>query len=422
MGPVCHAVVVYNASDVFELILAVVVMLLLSAVSSGSEAALFAVPYGQVLSFDEEGRRGAGSLKRIKDRMARPIMAIVVANNMANIVGSILVGAMAAELLSSRYLGLFSAGLTLLVIVYSEIIPKTLGEKYAGTIALMVAPPILTMSWVLTPVLAVIELLVRPVAGSPSARGTSEEEIRALTQFGGTSGVIEADEQQLIQRVFRLNDIQARDIMTPIARADVLDGGLPLEELRHELAELTHSRLPVYEKSIDQIKGVVHIRDLLQALADSRTDLTATALANEAEFIPAVMAGDDLLEHFRDTRNHLACVVDEHGTVLGVVTLEDVLEELVGEIEDETDVVLAELKKVAADTVVCQPAVTTGRINEALGTSLPSGTLSELLIEVAQRIPQAGEVVAVGEVDVEVLQATPRVVERVRVVLRASTS
>jgi len=176
-----------------ELALSVFVLLVSSALASGTEVALFSVPYGQVLHAVSEKRRGASALKGIKDSMARPIMAIVIVNNVSNIVGTIIVGALAARVFDSTWLGLFSAALTFMVIVFAEIIPKTVGERFAPAIAMNMAVPVLYATRIMLPLIWIIELLTRPFAGKDSGQVTSEAEIRALTQLGQQTGAIEAD-------------------------------------------------------------------------------------------------------------------------------------------------------------------------------------------------------------------------------------
>ena len=204
------------------LVLTVLAVLAASALASGTEAALFAVGYPQVLAAVERRRRGSLALRKLQEDLTRPIMAIVIWNNVANIGGSILVGGMAAEQLGSRWLGAFSALLTFLVILFSEIIPKTLGERHALTVGLWVARPVQLLTRSLMPIIALVELLVRPLAPA-KVRSTSEAEIRALTRQGGREGTIEQDESELIQRVFRMNDMTAGMIMTPLAQVDALE-------------------------------------------------------------------------------------------------------------------------------------------------------------------------------------------------------
>jgi CBS domain containing-hemolysin-like protein len=388
-----------------QLVLAVLILLTLSALASGAEVALFAVPYSQVLTAHEEGRRGSHALKRVKEQMARPIMAIVVWNNVSNIVGAI-----GAGVFGDKWLGVFSAVLTMMVILFAEITPKTLGERYAERIALLVAPPVLVLSRLMTPLLWCIEQFVRPFVKDGATLSTSEEEIQALTRLGRQTGVIEADESELIQRVFRLNDVTAGDILTPTPQLDALDCELNLAEAREQVLKVTHTRLPIYKPdNPGEIIGVVNVRDLLAELAQGRDTQLVTELASEPSFVPETMVGDDLLRHFQATKQHLAVVVNGMGTVLGVVTLEDVIEELVGEIIDETDVERVRIQRISPEAVRVQAMTDIREINRILGSQIPDeGRIGERVIEELGRIPAEGESFPMDGLHCTVEDATPR--------------
>ncbi|MEL6345518.1 MAG: hemolysin family protein [Myxococcota bacterium] len=399
-----------------ELAISILLLLIASALASGTEVALFSVPYGQVLSSVSQNVRGAAALKRIKDDMARPIMAIVIVNNISNIIGSIVVGALAARLLDSTWMGAFSAGLTFLVIVFAEIIPKTIGERFSTTIALTMALPVTFMTRLMFPLIWIIELITRPFSANSIGVVTSEEEITALTRLGQATGAIEADESELIQRVFRLNDVTAWDIMTPLSQVDALDARRTLGEVRTELMTLTHTRLPVHSGSLDKVVGVVHLRDMLQALSNDHEQMTVRALAKDATFIPETAAGDDLLRHFQRTKQHLAIVVDAFGTVLGILTLEDVLEELVGEIHDETDIETEPIKRLSKTEIIVDAATDVKRINRALKVqTFSEGRIGENIISHLGHIPSVGEVIQFDELTLTIDEATPRAVKKVRV-------
>jgi CBS domain containing-hemolysin-like protein len=392
-------------------------LLVVSFCASCSEAALFAVSYSKVAAAADQGRTGASSLLEVKDRMARPIMTLVILNNFGNVLGSMLVGAMADDILGSQLLGVFSAVLTFLIIVFGEILPKTIGERYADPLAFWLARPILVASVLFMPGIWLIETLTRPITGGRDTSPTSEEEIRTLSRLGEQAGVIDQVEHQIINRAFRLNDVTARELMTPYAKADTLDGKRTVTESKEFLKE-AHSRIPVWEDNIDNIVGVVHQRDLLQALVDGSGAETVSSLVGDPLFVPFTMTGDDLLRHFQTTKQHLAIVVNEGGTVLGLVTLEDVLEELVGEIADETDVVPQELvEKLEDGRIMASAGADTELLNLALGVELPSGRIGELLIEHLGRIPSVGERIVIEGVVFTIVKATPRLVEQVAVEL-----
>jgi putative hemolysin len=219
----------------------------------------------------------------------------------------------------------------------------------------------------------------------------------------------------MIQRVFRLNDVSAFNIMTPVARVDALHADSTLGEIRHELMTVTHTRLPVHDGSLNNVIGVVHLRDMLRALAEDKDHLTVGSLAKAASFIPESATGDDLIRHFQRAKQHLAMVVDSYGTVLGVLTLEDALEELVGEIVDESDVEPEKIKRLSTTEIIADATAEVKKINRALKTKIPEdGRIGEHIIFELGRIPVVGEVIELNDVTITIDEASPRMVKRVR--------
>lgn len=322
-----------------ELLIAIAVVVFGSAFWSGSEAALFSISVVKVRQLAQDQVPGAQALLRIKENMSRPISTIVIMNNIFNIVGSIFVGIIAGSFLDDQGVGVVSGVLTLLVIIFAEIIPKTLGERYAERIALSIARLITFLTLVMSPLIWLIEHVVRPITGDKPRLTTNEAEIQLLAQIGRQEGTIERDEALLIERVFRLNDATAASLMTPRINITYLHGEQTLGDAQERIVESQHTRMLVIDKSVDDVVGIVRKDELLAAIV--RGDLTQNVadLAHPARFIPEMVRADSLLEIFRATREHLAVVVDEFGGVSGVVTLEDVVEVLTGEILDETDTV-----------------------------------------------------------------------------------
>jgi CBS domain containing-hemolysin-like protein len=308
-----------------------------SALCSGSETALLSVPILRARQLAEGGGKRARALLAIEEEIARPISAIVVLNNVFNIVGSIFVGNVAARVFGDAWVGVVSGVLTFLVILLSEILPKTLGERYAEQVALWIALPVRAITTALTPLVVVFETLMRPVTGGDRPPPTNEAEIRLLARIGRVEGIIEEDEADMIQRVFQLNDRSAQDLMTPRTAVTWLEANRPIAEAREDILASEHSRIVVADGHLDHVVGVALKHDLLAALLDDAAGTTVGLRARPAHVVPWLVRADDLLERFRRQREHLMIVADEHGGVMGVVTLEDVIEVLTGEIVDETD-------------------------------------------------------------------------------------
>jgi len=318
------------------LIVSVLVVLIGSGLCSGTETALLSVPEIRVRQLADEGGRSARALLGIKQRIARPISAIVVLNNIFNIVGSIAVGTIAAEVFGDRWVGVVSAVLTFLVILLAEIMPKTLGERYAEKASVAVAIPVRWLTTLMTPLVVLFEVLMRPLTKGERSPSVSEAEIRILARIGLSEGVIEDDELEMIHRVFQLNDRTARDLMTPRTAVTWLDADRSLADAHAEILASPHSRIVVAPGDLDHAEGVAHKHDLLAGLLDDR-QATIGSYERPVTAVPWIARADDLLQQFLQQRDHLALVIDEYGGFIGVITLEDVIEVLTGPIVDETD-------------------------------------------------------------------------------------
>lgn len=375
------------------LLLVCLAVLALSAMASGTEAALFSVPYSRVRAWVGAKRPGSRALLRLKEDMTRSIGTVVIVNNIANIVGSALVGAIAADIFSSAALGVFFAGFTLAIIVVSELIPKTLGEHYADAVATAMAPVVLGLTAVFRPVLWLIDLLVRPFRGGAAMRAkVSEDEIKIMALLGHEAGSIERAESRLIHRVFRLNDITADDMMTPADRVESIPGDVPLGAQMQRILDLRHSRIPVYDDEPDRILGIALSRDLIAAAARDEFQATPTDFLQEALRVRNDVPADDLLPLFQRMGQHLAVVEGHDGRMVGVVTLEDVLEELVGEIVDEKDVQPVTIKRVSKTEILVDEGTDVARVNHFFNVAIPSeGTIGDYVTEKLGRAPKEGE-------------------------------
>jgi CBS domain containing-hemolysin-like protein len=244
---------------------------------------------------------------------------------------------MAIKVLEAKWLGLVSGILTFLIIVFGEIMPKTIGQRYAEPISLFAAIPVKFLTIILTPLVWLVERATAPFVKRQSLPTTDEAEIKFLTNVGFQEGVIEDDEAEMIQRVFQLNDLNASDLMSPRIIVTYLKGEQTLAECQSEIIKSQHTRILVINETIDDVTGLVLKDELLTAMIEGHGDRQINTLQRPAHFVPETNRADKLLKVFQENREHLAVVLDEYGGMAGVVTLEDVLEVLTGEIVDETD-------------------------------------------------------------------------------------
>ncbi|MBN3033651.1 MAG: HlyC/CorC family transporter [Candidatus Saganbacteria bacterium] len=325
-------------------ILLLAVFLMLSAFFAAAETAMTTVGRPRIAQLVEMKKPGARALRQLREDPAKLLTALLIGNNVVNISASVL-----ATTVVTRYferLGLADVGviigvavgvMTLFILVFGEITPKTVAIRNAERWSLLLAPPLLVIEWVLTPVAWLISLISRPFiflfGGKLTERGPfiTEEEIKAMLYLGEKEGAIEREEREMISSVFKFGDLTARDVMTARGKMVCCEAAGTVGEAIDRIRESGHSRLPVYEQNFDNIVGVVYAKDLLAAgRADKLTDHLRQAL-----FIPGVKKISDVMEQMQAAYKHLAVVVDEFGHTLGLVTLEDLVEEIVGEIHDE---------------------------------------------------------------------------------------
>ena len=309
--------------------------LLLSGILALVDAAILSVTQAETEELLLQGKTGARWLKQVKDQITRSVVVIVMITNTINILGPILIGQKAVEIYDSAIIGVITAILTFSTIIFSEIIPKSLGAHYAPLISRYAAPAIVALWWVLYPVVLLLEWIAELFQRGERKIGT-EAQIRSLVKIGLRTGQIEQDESQMIHRAFILNDRSASDLMTQIDHVVGIPASATIRQAGDLAVDHQMSRYPVFGSSSDDVQGMILGREVLSALVAGKDDQPITDLVHPIPRVAASQRSDELLDMFRDRQVHVA-TVHEAATTVGLITLEDVLEELVGEIEDEKD-------------------------------------------------------------------------------------
>ncbi len=325
----------YVGFKMLELSLYVVVFIALSGLMAVVEAAVLNVSPIEVEEMRLQGAWGADALAKVTSRITPALVVLVILTNTINVLGPILAGRKAMQLYGDASIGFIAVVLTLGTIVFSEIIPKSIGSHYAPTVSRWSAPLIRWLSLLMYPAVIILEWISSPFKKGERRFGT-EAQIRTLAAMGRRKGYIESDERQLVRRAFLLNDLSARDIMTPLEKVVAMKNTNTIREASAQMFKHAFSRYPVFGKSADDVLGVVLGREILQALTEGKEQQPVSSICRRSLTVPAETRSDELLVIFRNEHQHLAVVRDKQKTV-GLVTLEDVLEELVGEIEDEKD-------------------------------------------------------------------------------------
>ena len=321
------------------LICTVTLAVLVSALCSLMEAALYSLRLSHIEVLAKTKPETAQLLKRLKTDIDEPITAILTLNTIANTIGAAIAGAAAAVVFGERYLIWFSLMFTFIILIFSEILPKTTGVVYARQLAPAIARPLRWMIFFLHPVVWLCQKVTLLIPQKGSHGKISAEELQAIAIISRKSGEIASEQEQVITNILNLSDKTVRQIMTPRTVTFTLDSAMTIQEAAamKDLWKI-HSRAPVYSEEADNVVGIVLSRDVYMAAAGNQGHLQLAQIMHKAHFVPETAALDRVMVDFFERHQHLFVVVDEYGSVTGVISLEDVIEEIVGrEIVDESD-------------------------------------------------------------------------------------
>ncbi len=385
--------------------LLILLLLIGSAILSSAETALTRASRGRMHQLEREGDQGAKRVNQLISDQETMIGALLVAYNAINILASVMATEVITHVVPGS-LGVFLATvvMTVLVVVFVEVLPKSLAIVRADDVARVLSGPMLIVVRVLGPVIYAIQWIVRRTLGLFGIEMSMEmdvlaahEEIRGAVEYHHSEGIVESVDRRMLGGVLDLSEMNVADVMVHRRQMDVLDADLPAKALIEAVMECGHSRIPLWRDEPENVIGVLHARELLTAVAKAGgkiAKLDVAAMAREPWFIPDTTNLKDQLAAFLKKRNHVALVVDEYGALQGLVTLEDILEEIVGEIDDETDSAVQGMRRQPDGSVNVNGDVTVRDLNRALDWDLPDEdavTIAGLVIHEAQAIPEPGQ-------------------------------
>lgn len=316
------------------------VSIALSALCSTLEATLLSTPLSYITGLEEQGVKGAARLKRLKQNPDRPISAILCLNTIANTVGASIVGSLVYEVYGDVLVGAFSTIFTLSILIFSEIIPKTVGTSYWRSLALPASAIINMMIFIAFPLVWVLEHLQKLISSKSNQVSVSREDISAMVSVATEEDVIEKEEKKMIQNLLKLDEMTAHEIMTPSTVVEMAEGQMTIREFYD--SDLTHSRILVYDEENDEyVIGYVLRQTVLEKMAEDKFDTTVREVSRPILTFPEDEPVGNIWEKFLEKKEHISVIIDEYGTFRGIVTMEDVIETMLGqEIVDETDEVV----------------------------------------------------------------------------------
>lgn len=392
-----------------------IILILFSAFFSGTETAFFSLSNIKLKKMLSCKEKNAKLVAKLKSNPQRLLITILIGNNLVNIAAASLATIIVTDIFKSSVVGITTGIMTLIILIFGEITPKSISIKHNEKISRLVAKPLFMIEKILFPITWLFEK-VYPKRGL-RVPAITEEELRLMASIGVQEGTVQKREAEIIKKVFQLNDITAEDVMTPRLEVYALEENRKLKSIKNKIIDSSFSRIPIYKKSIDHITGILYKDDALIHLAKKGADITLKEIAREAIFIPESKFIDELMREFQTRGIHMAAVVNEYGEIVGIVTLEDIIEELVGEIVDETDVSEELIKRIDKKTILVHGITEVKHINDFFNISLDERytTISGLIEDKLNRIPKIGQKLKIRNVILEVTDADKKTVKRVSI-------
>lgn len=392
---------------------------MLSGVFSGSETALVSLSMARAEALYKEGRSGAHALYILKKDPSRMLITILIGNNVVNIAASAIATVIATDYFGDSGPGIAVGVLTIVILIFGEITPKSLATRFSERISLAIAPLIYGFMRLIYPLVWLFLQFTNWVQSSTKAMDDpliTESEVITLIEHGEEEGVIDTDEREMIERIFSFNDLKAEDVMTPRRQVFRLDGSRTLRDVLPNILTEGYSRIPVYHDDPDEIVSVIILRDLIGIIAKGELDVELSELGQEPLFTSAITPIDELIRILKNKSTHLAVVVDEHGAMVGVISLEDMLEELVGEIYDESDEKPDDLMVLDDSNILVKGTAELRVVEEFFSIDIPgkpTDTINRWLLEHTERIPAKDEKFELDGLMVRVEDASTRRIHQV---------
>jgi CBS domain containing-hemolysin-like protein len=414
--------------DAIEILL-FVICILLSAFFASSEVALISITRAKARTLVNEGKPGSNAVASLKESPEHLLITILIGNTIVNIAAASIATAIAIQIFGDLGVGIATGFVVIILLIFGEIGPKIYAARASDSFALTVAPVILFLSRIFTPLIWLVERVSPKFGiGKESAEpAVTEEEIKEWIDVGKEDGTIEQGEQDMLYSVLEFADTTAREIMTPRVDVILMEDTVTFEEAIRIFNETGFSRIPVYHDQNDNITGILNVKDVFSAMVSRRKDSTIKEIMYDPMFVPETKKIDDLLKELQVHRVQMAIVIDEYSSFVGIVTVEDILEELVGDILDEYDKEEPEILNISEGVYVVDAQMWVDDINDRIDINLPVDeayeTVGGLIIDRLGHIPlHPGEKTEIneGKITLVVMQMHGRRIVKVKIVIHPS--
>lgn len=399
-----------------------VVLIFLSAFFSGIETALMSLNKIKVNTLVKQNKKGAEALYRLKQNPAKLIITILIGNNLVNIGAASFATVVFTNLFGNSGIGIATGIMTFLILVFGEITPKTFASQNAERVSLLVARPIELLSIVLSPIVKILELissLMSRLLGSKKEAEISEEELKAIVTMGREEGILNKEAAAMMQNVLKFEGTKVTDVMTPVNDVIMIDGKSKLREVLNLVVKTPFSKYPVYYGNKEEIYGVLDVDDVLKYVKNKRLDTQVKRLIKKVIFVPESKEIDDLLTELEGQDIPLAIVVNEYKKIEGIVTVEDILEEIVGDIFDKSKRKSVHIKKINDKLIRIDAKVSVEEVNKNLHLGIEKGnfnTLAGFIEHKLQKIPKKGEKIKLANITLQIDKVTEKGIESVKLI------
>ena len=400
-------------------------LLLMSAILTAVHDSVFQITRSHTRTLVEEGFDGAENIDAAREHKHAVQASVRVTTTVLNLSALALIALTGVSTwgrlgqVTSTLLGL------VLVLTIADLIPHLIAARRPIRLALSSAGMLLFVERIARPLVRPVERLEYHIGGNDDTVSDAQRELREIQEIGTEEGVLEEGESLLVERAFRLDELTAWDVMVPRVDIFAWQENLKLRDIVKTLTQVPYSRVPGYTDSVDDVTGIVYVREIYERFVGGELDRSVADLAHDPFFVPGSRSLTELLQEFQARRIHMGIVADEFGGTDGLVTLEDILEELVGEIHDETDLDEEEIQRISEDVLECDAGVDLRDLDEELDIALPQGEHSSLngfLLEELGHVPEAGEYLVTSVARIDILQSSDTQVLRARVTRRRATA
>jgi len=404
-------------------IISLIILIGLSGFFSGLEVALVGIQRSKVRQMLNEKLPGATSLDKLKSNPSRMMASVNLGNNLVNVAATALATDIALKTFESAGLAIAIGVMTFLILIFGEITPKTYCNANAAKIALRYSRVLLAFSYAFYPIVWMFEKITKGIihltGSTQEPPGLTEEEIKGVIEQGLHDKAIEKQESELVHGALNFDDIIIRSVMTSRTKMFTLNSKMLLFEALPMINKSGFSRIPIYGKNQDEIIGIVNVRDVLKCLEKEEKMISLQQISRKPIFVSQEKKVNDLLKEMQGRKSHMAIVLDEFGGVEGCVTLEDLVEEIVGEIHDETDVTKDNFQREGDNAIITNGDIEIDELNEIFKTSIPQGddyaTLSGLLHEKLRDIPKEGDKIIIDSLRIIIEKVLKNKPEKIRI-------